>query len=299
MPAPLQQLSWDDIKLVGAIAASGKLAPAASLLGINHSTAIRRLDRLEAQLGVVLFHRHRAGYELTPAGGELARFASDMAEGVVELTRRVEDASGATAGELRITTSDSFFRCLLRPVIATFSARNPEIQLNFILDNSPLSLTRRDADVAIRAASDPPDGLVGRRVASIRWAVYGRDADFSGHLSNHDLSGRSWVALGDGLASLRTLRPVLDGTPAERIVLRVNSVVALQQAVASGIGVGYLPCFSGERHPELRRLGPPTEPVGDLWLLTHPDMRHSTRVRLFLDHAAAALQPMKHLFEPV
>jgi DNA-binding transcriptional LysR family regulator len=299
MPAPLQQLSWDDIRLVGAIAASSKLAPAASLLGINHSTAIRRLDRLEAQLGVMLFHRHRAGYVLTPAGEELARFASDTAEGVAELTRRVEGASEATAGELRITTSDSFFHCLLRPVVGTFSARHPAIQLNFTLNNSPLSLTRRDADIAIRAAADPPDGLVGRRVASIRWAVYGRAADVPGDRDDHDLSTRAWVALGDDLASLRTLRPILDGTPPERIVLRVNSVVALEQAVASGIGIGYLPCFSGERHPELRRLGPPTDPVADLWLLTHPDMRRSTRVRLFLDHAVAALQRMRHLFEPV
>ena len=91
----------------------------------------------------------------------------------------------------------------------------------------------------------------------------------------------------------------LDGVTAERIVLRVNSVVALEQAIASGIGIGYLPCFSGERHRELARLGPPTAPVGDLWLLTHPDMRRSTRVRLFLDHAAAAIQQQRHLFEPV
>lgn len=299
MTSAMQQLSWDDIRLVGAIATSGKLAPAANLLGINHSTAIRRLDRLEAQLGVVLFQRHRAGYELSPAGEELARFASDTAEGVAELTRRVAGASGATAGELRITTSDSFFHCLLRPVIGTFSARHPEIQLNFILDNSPLNLVRRDADIAIRAAADPPDGLVGRRVASIRWAVYGRAAGVSGNPEVDDLPTRSWVALGDDLADLRTLRPIFEDTPAERIVLRVNSVPALEQAVALGIGIGYLPCFSGERHPELSRLGPPTEPVGDLWLLTHPDLRRSTRVRLFLDHAAAELQQQRHLFEPV
>lgn len=299
MPAAMQQLSWDDIRLVGAIATSGKLGPAASLLGINHSTAIRRLDRLEAQLGVVLFHRHRAGYSLSPAGEELAQFATSMAEGVAELTRRVEGASNATAGELRITTSDSFFFCLLRPIISTFSARHPEIRLDVVLDNSPLSLTRRDADIAIRGAADPPDGLVGRRVANIRWAVYGRSADISGSPEVQELSTRPWVALGGDLASLRTLRPILDDTPAERIVLRINSVLALEHAIASGIGIGYLPCFSGERHPELSRLGQPTAPVGDLWLLTHPDMRRSTRVRLFLDHAAAALQQQKRLFEPV
>lgn len=295
----MQQLSWDDIRLVGAIATSSKLAPAASLLGINHSTAIRRLDRLEAQLGVVLFHRHRAGYALTPAGEELARFASSTAEGVAELTRRVEGASAATAGELRITTSDSFFHCLLGPVISTFSARHPEIQLNFVLDNTPLSLTRRDADIAIRATANPPDGLVGRRVASIRWAIYGRSEDVPTDMTVDDLSTLAWVAAGDGLSSLKTFRSMQDGTPADRVVLRVNSVPALEQAVAAGIGVGYLPCFSGERHPELKRLGPPTDPIAELWLLTHPDMRRSTRVRLFLDHAAAALQQMKHLFEPM
>jgi DNA-binding transcriptional LysR family regulator len=298
MKGTLQQPSWDDLRLVGAIAASGRLGPAASLLGINHSTAIRRLDRLEAQLGVVLFYRHRAGYVLTPAGELLAQFASETAEGVAELTRQIEGASQAIAGELRVTTSDSILICLLNPILRSFSTRHPDIQLSVTLDNVPLNLARRDADVAIRVAADPPDGLFGRRLASVRWALYGRAADFPGEPAAYDLSARSWVALGGDLASLRPLRPIVDRTPTERIVLRINSVFALEHAIASGVGIGFLPCFSGERHPDLSRLAAPLPSVGDLWLLAHPDMRRSTRVRAFLNHVATALGKQRHIFEP-
>jgi DNA-binding transcriptional LysR family regulator len=78
----------------------------------------------------------------------------------------------------------------------------------------------------------------------------------------------------------------------------VNSVLGLAEAVEAGLGIGHLPCFIGDVRPSLVRLAPP-EPAfaAELWFLTHPDLRHSPRVRAFLDFAARELGKEKRLLE--
>jgi DNA-binding transcriptional LysR family regulator len=76
----------------------------------------------------------------------------------------------------------------------------------------------------------------------------------------------------------------------ERIAYRVNTVLGLAEAVQAGIGIGHLPCFIADGVPDLLRLSPPNpEFAADLWLLTHPDLRHSPRVRVFLDFVAGEI----------
>ena len=79
-------LSWDDFRHVKAIADTGSLNGAAQALGINHSTAFRRLGQIEQRLGARLFKRDRAGYSLTPAGEEMVRLAERMEQDVASFT---------------------------------------------------------------------------------------------------------------------------------------------------------------------------------------------------------------------
>jgi DNA-binding transcriptional LysR family regulator len=98
------------------------------------------------------------------------------------------------------------------------------------------------------------------------------------------------VSLGDNLATLKAVRFVQDHVAPERIAYKVNSVLGLAEAIESGIGIGLLPCFIGDQRPALVRLSPPNpDYAADLWLLTHPDLRHSPRVRVFLDFLAAEI----------
>src|SRR5215207_4058731 len=221
--AAMQHLAWDDFRLVKTIAEAHGLGGAAERLGINHSTVFRRLGQMEEDLGVKLFERHRTGYVLTTAGEEMSLLAEQMDENVTSFTRKLAGQAVAPAGELRVTTNDSLLIHLLTPIFNRFLKTCPEMRLDVVLANQALNLSKRDADVAIRATDDPPETLVGRRVATIAWAIYGRVADFPavrapGDISPADLFDRHWVALGDNLATMKVSRFVREHVTPENVV---------------------------------------------------------------------------------
>jgi DNA-binding transcriptional LysR family regulator len=300
MADALRNLAWDDFRLVKAVADARGLTGAAERLGVNHSTMFRRLGQIEDALGVALFERHRTGYALTTAGEEMVALAERMDDDVTAFARKLAGRELSPAGELRVTTSDSLLVHLLTPLFARFCGQCPDVRLDIILANQALNLSKRDADVAIRAGDSPPETLVGRRVARIAWALYGRAADFprAGAVDLGSLDQRPWVSLGDDLAALKVVRFVREHVPPERVVYKVNTVLGLAEAVEAGVGIGHLPCFVADVRPSLVRLSPP-EPrfAADLWLLTHPDLRHSARVRVFLDFLAAEIAQRRRLIE--
>jgi DNA-binding transcriptional LysR family regulator len=295
-----QTLAWDDFKLVRLIAEAKGLAGAADRLGVNHSTVFRRLGQLEEAIGTKLFERHRTGYALTAAGEEMAALAERMDDDVAGFARKLAGQVLSPAGELRVTTNDTLLTHLLTPLFARFCQRCPDVRLDVVLSNQALNLSKRDADVAIRATDTPPETLVGRRAATLAWALYGRAADFPqpGTLDLPTLATRAWVALGDNLGAVKAARFVRERVAPERIVYKVNTVLGLTEAVEAGIGIGPLPCFIADARPALVRLAPPNPDFSTgLWLLTHPDLRHSARVRVFLDFLAAEIAKLRKFLE--
>ena len=294
-----KSLAWDDLRLVKAIAEARSLPMAAAWMGINHSTAFRRLKQIEETLGAALFEKHRSGYTLTAAGEEIAALAARVDEDVAAVTRRLAGQDVAPSGELRVATNDSLLADLLTPLFAAFRVRYPGVRLDILIGNQALNLAKRDADVAIRATDNPPENLVGRRAARLAWALYGRAADFSdGTPEAAALRERNWVSLGDQLGAFSVVKWVAANIPAERIVYKINTVLGLAEAVEAGAGIGYVPCFIADARPSLARLAPPEPTFGsDLWLLTHPDLRHSARVRVFLDFLAGELAKRRNFID--
>jgi DNA-binding transcriptional LysR family regulator len=305
MGEPFKKLAWDDFRLVKAIADAKGLPAAAERLGINHSTVFRRLRQIEASLGVGLFERHRAGYVPTAAGEEMVALADRLDEDITAFTRKVSGREMSPAGELRVTTNDSLLVHLLTPLFAAFLRQCPDMRLDIVLSNQPLNLSKRDADVAIRATDNPPETLVGRRAARIAWALYGRAIDFPkpasvgpAGVSMENLFERRWVSLGDDLSTMKAVRFVREHVAPERIVYRTNTVLGLGEAVEAGIGIGPLPCVIADTRPSMVRLAAPDpELSADLWLLTHPDLRHAPRIRIFLDFLAAEIARQRKLIE--
>lgn len=295
-----RDLPWDDLRLVKAIAEARNLPAAATRLGIDHSTAFRRLRQIERTLGGPLFEKHRSGYTLTSAGDEVSALADRVEADIVSVLRRLAGSEIDLTGELRITTNDTLLVELLTPLFAAFCVAYPGLRLDVILSNAALNLSKRDADIAIRASDHPPDTLVGRRVARIGWALYGRAADFpEPDLPDIEaLHGKRWVALGDNLATLKAVRYIKAHVAPERVVYRVNSVLGLAEAVEAGIGIGHLPCFIAGARPALKRIGQVNPEFGaDLWLLTHPDLRQAPRVRTCLDFLAQEIARRRAFIE--
>lgn len=298
--ADARSLDWNDLRLVGAVAAARALPAAAAALGVNHSTAFRRLGALEAALGAPLFERHRTGYTLTATGEEIAALAGRVEDDIAAVTRRLAGLAASPAGEVRVATADSLLVHLLTPLFARFRERCPEVRIEVVVGNPALNLSKRDADVAVRVTDAPPETLVGRRAARIAWALYGRAADFPGPGAPtiDALAARSWVTLGDGFAARRVVRFVEETVPAARIAFRVDSVLGLAEAVEAGLGIGPLPCFIGDARPALVRLAPPDPAfTADLWLLTHPDLRQAPRIRVLLDFLAEELARLRPFIE--
>jgi len=292
-------LSWDDFRYVKAIADTRSLGGAAAELAVNHSTVFRRLAQVEKQLGSRLFERSRGGYALTPCGEEMVRLAERMGEDIVTFERQVTGHDLRPSGELRVTTNDTALVHLMTDVFADFRRAYPEISLDVVVANQALNLSKRDADVAIRATDRPPDTLIGRRVAGIAWAVFAASANAPENF-DPDNDGRAvdWIGFGDNLANLKAAKWLKEHAAPGRIVYRINTVLGLAEATAAGIGYGILPYFIGASMPGLTRLTAPLPDIASaIWLLTHADLRQTARVRAFMDFAGNEIAKRRKTLE--
>ena len=292
-------LSWDDFRYVKAIADTRSLAGAAEQLGVNHSTVFRRLGQIEQQLGSRLFERGRGGYALTPCGDEMVELAQRLGEDIVTFERKITGQDLRPSGELRITASDIVLLRILNDVLIGFRRAYPEIVIELVVTNRMLNLSRRDADIALRAAYGQPESLTGRLVARLAWAVYGpRSMAEDSFDPATDGRHHNWIAFGDNVAIARALKWLKEHVDENRIVYRTNTMIGLAEAAEGGVGLALLPCFVGGAAPGLVQLGPTLpELEGELWLLTHPDLRNTARVRAFMDYCTAEIAKRRNIIE--
>ena len=156
-----------------AIARVGNLSTAAKQRKANHSTVYRRLNLLEEQLNCRLFERLHDGYQLTPAGEELFVHAQRIEQEADAVERSLAGKDTALQGEVRITAPENIAYEYLPVYLKRFHEIYPLIRVTIIVSNSNLDLNRREADIAIRATRQPPDYLVGRKIRSLSWFIYG------------------------------------------------------------------------------------------------------------------------------
>ncbi|MDP3320275.1 MAG: LysR substrate-binding domain-containing protein, partial [Bosea sp. (in: a-proteobacteria)] len=238
------------------------------------------------------------GYVATVAGVEMAMLAARVEDDVAAFSRRLAGRDLTPSGELRITTTDTLYLNLLLPIFAAFRALHPAIRLDIVIGNQALNLSKRDADIAIRASDAPGETLVGRRLATLTWAIYGSALGTSPTDEPGSLFARDWVALGDALGHVKAARYVREKVAPERIALKSSAVLGLAEAVEQGLGIGPLPCFIADQRPGLVRLLPPDPDFSTgLWILTHPDIRNAPRVRAFMDYVGGELAKKRGLIE--
>lgn len=312
------ELSWDDLRVALAIGRSGALAAAARQLAVNPTTVQRRLEALEAQLGARLFDRARGAYKPTDAGAMVLERARHMADQAEELERQVLGRDRELSGPLRVSTAFVVMEHLLPQPLAAFARAFPGIEVEVVENAFLVDLSRRaagsvgdgvggrkEADVALRMSSQVAEHLVGRPLGLTQCRVYARRGVPG--LPQQVMPLAELVADAPWVAFERdTLTRVYDRWMQERLArarvrVRVDLFNAVAAMLATGIGVGVLPTFMEPRHPELVAVSDPIPELAvPLWILTHPDLRGTARVRAFMSDVGDAIaQQLADAGDPV
>ena len=285
------QVGPADLELVLALVRGGTLAKAGERLGVDASTVFRSLQRLERGLGRRLFERTRAGYVAGETAAQLAA-AGEQMEVAVEAARSAVQASPSqVAGTVRITTTDTILHGLVAPALQSLRSVHPLLAFDLHTGNELASLTRRDADVAVRATRRPPPHLVGRELGSIRVAVYAPRRGGPRDWDAVEAGAAEWIAPDDALPEHPSVVWRKRFLPKVQPRYRVGSILSVLELVALGLGVGIVPMFLAEERRDVVRL---TEPLPDaqtaLWLLAHPESRHLRRVAAVYAHLSETLR---------
>jgi DNA-binding transcriptional LysR family regulator len=292
----MQNLNWDDLRVFLAIVRSKTLSGAARKLGVNQTTVTRRLENLESTLGTRLFDRSPAGIEHTGAAAQILQVAEQVEDNVASIERQLIGQDMRLTGELRVTTIDmcAYYDGVL---FNDFIDRFPDVELELSVGNVPRNLTRREADVAIRWTDEPPGHLIGQCVATAQYALYGATSLLEKYPDGAELAAYPWVAWDVANEARVTATWMRNNVPNARIACRYDMALALHAAIRTGIGLGFMPCAYGDPDPALQRIRS-VEPgfAMNIWLLTHPDLRSTARVRAFMQHAAAYFELRRDIF---
>jgi len=283
-------LEWDDLRFVLAVAETGSLSGAARQLKISHATVFRRIGEIEKRIGVRLFDRRPDGYAPTLAGIEMRDLAARLREDIAAMENRLAGQDIRPTGTVRITTPDTMASYFLPPIFAAIRGENPGILLEIVSANQFLSLTQREADIAIRATDSPPETLTGKRIRTLRFGIYGVRARYGDGGPLVDLKAEDWVGIDESLAHLKAAKWIAQNVPENRICYRTNTLIGVMGAVRAGLGLGIIPRYMGDSDPQLVRCGPVLDEINtSLWLLAHRDIRSVPRVRIVLDALAAKI----------
>lgn len=287
------RLGWTDFQLLLVVAQTGQLSRAAEALAMSHVTLLRKLAAIESRLKARLFDRARGHYTATAAGQALV----DAAEAMAPLARQAElqvlGQDMRPSGHVRITAAGVLVSHLLPPVLGQFAASFPEVTLEFLASRRHLSLSRREADVALRVSDQVPDWLVGRQLAQLDFKVYTlRQKGLRQPLQ--PLAGlvqqRCWIGFESDARDLKFDRWLEDQVPASSVVLRVDGFDHALAMLRCGLGIALLPAFLEHSCPELVPL---TEPIAELqtplWLITHQALRNAMRIKVVMQAIGPAL----------
>lgn len=291
-------LPWDDLRFVLALSRHSTATAAARALGVNATTVSRRIQALEEHLGARLFDRVPGGTVTTDAGQLAVAVALRIEEEIHGLDAEIQGLDRELRGSLRVTSMDVAFD-LWRADLLGFRRRYPRVELTLSSTTRPVDLSRREADIAVRISSAPPELLVGRRLVEVFYAIYTAPA-LAARLAQErgatpGYFDYPWIGWDEPYAEA-TDRVMRAHAPRAEVPVRINSMALLVRSIVDGVGISVLPCFVGDRERGLVRLGPYFEGGTYLWALTHEQLRRTARVRAFMELVTTIVERDAALF---
>jgi LysR family transcriptional regulator AphB len=249
----------NDVQVFAEVVEAGSFARAARRLGKPANSVSRRIQELEAALGVQLMRRSTRKLVLTDAGQRLyAQSATRLAEVARSVRELVEDQQ-LPSGSIRVAAQADFFDAFQMDWVAEFLAAHPRVQLEFLLDDHHVDLLENGVDLALRAGNSLDPHLVAKLVGQSRNVLVASPAylsrrgtpDSVAELAEHDhitFTGNprriAWeLESPEGYGEIRVTGR-----------FRANTVSSLVEATCSGLGIALLPVFFARRAIQSGRL---------------------------------------------
>lgn len=288
MSANLQaSLTASDLETILAISRGGTLASAGERLHLDSSTVFRTVQRIERMLGQRLFERSRAGYLANDLALSLASHA-ERVESEVEAARSAAQLQpNQLAGTVRITTTDTILHGLVAPALLPLQSLHPQLHFDLHTGNELANLTKREADIALRATKRPPQHLLGKQLGHIRMALFAGKLTKLRSLEQVVARAVPWITTDEAMPDHPSVLWRKKHYPKIIPRYKVSAVSDVAELVASGLGVGILPLFLAQRYAGLAQLSDVLDECQtELWLLTHAESKHLRRVAVVYAHLA-------------
>jgi len=291
------QFDWNQARAFLVTAEEGTLSAAARALGMTQPTLGRQVSALEQTLGTQLFDRIGTGLTLTPTGLELLAHVKQMGEAANALSLSAAGLSMTLEGNVCISATESMAYFTLPPLIAELRGLYPGIQIEIEVSNETRDLNRREADIALRAYRPTQHDLIVKRLKAYEARLYATPSYLNKLEKEH---GKNVIQYGDFIGFSSTSdypnqlkeRLGLEVKTEQFPLLTMNHLVHWQ-LVKQGLGIGVMTTDVGDKEKQVVAVQP-NEPTiqGELWLVTHSELRTNLRIRKVFDFLAERLGPV-------
>jgi len=297
----VSDFNWNDLRAFLAVARTTRLTTAAARLGMDHTTVGRRIAALETGLGARLFDRSPQGYALTPHGERLMPVAERIESLTLTAAADLGEADQAVTGVVRIGAPEGFGSYVLAPLMAPLAERHPGLDIQLVAISGVLSLSKREADIAVTLSAPREGRLVSRKLTDYGLSLYAAPAYLDARppiRTRADMAGQRFVGYIEDLL----YSPELDYMQAPDVDIHVSvqssNLIAQLQATLAGAGLCVLPDFIAVRQPGLVRVLPETVHLErSLWLVVHADLKNLARIRVVTDMIVASVRADRDLFK--
>ena len=278
--------NWNTIRAFIEVSRLGSLSAAARSLGVSQPTLTRDIQALEAVTQINLFRRTTRGLELTEHGKELVEAATQMSEGAEAFSRQAAGFSDELAGDIRISANEILGVYLLPSIIADFREKHPHVHIELLISNEVMSLSKREADIALRMFKPTQPELVCRRLPDMALGFYAHKdyiAKYGCPESVEDL--KQHVLIGEDLTT-----NFIDGAASMGLdfvrndfAVRTDQLLAQIALARAGAGIVGMHKRIAEQFSELQPVMMNFSlPSLECWLVCHRDVQYNGRMRALM-----------------
>lgn len=264
----------NDLLVLLAVSRTAKFTTAAHNLGLTHTTVSRRISALEKSLGGRVLARSDDGWELTELGQRAVAVAEQMEAAVADLGHTGQGPDAVT-GVVRMTATDGFSAYIASPAVAKLRQRHPGLSVEIVTVTRQALQQRSGLDIEVVVGEPRVHRAEAMKLGHYVLGLYASREYLESNgtpTSVEDLDDHRLVYFVDSMLQVDDLDAPRRLFPAMKDALTSTNVFVHVEATRAGAGIGFLPCFMADRHPDLVRLFPDT--VAErlpYWMVLRPD----------------------------